>query len=183
MALNEKSTETPLTRRNLLGGFGAAAATAAIGSGVFGPGDADAQTQARTRPIPISYYAGRWARENDGVAVAVNLGPDSHHLQDEIDAAFRAAFLNRFGVQARVFFELERDPERTGTVITYYMRDMATNPAPGVEATTPEAMQHVVDRMAFYDRLGPEGRERIAETVRRWRLRQEQAGAAPAPQG
>lgn len=186
MALNEKITETPLTRRNLLTGFGAAAATAAFGAGVFGPGGAQAQTQARTRPVWVD--AARWARSHDGVAVMVNLGTKEYdrqdqidHLQDQLDQAFRAAFWNRFGVQARVFFELE--PERRGSVITYYMRDMATEPAPAREAATPEAMQHVIDRMEFYDRLGPELRAQIDEDIRQRRLRQEQAGAAPAPQG
>ena len=167
MALNAKSTETPLTRRALLGGFGAAAATAALGSGLLGPGDADAQE--RTRPIPAWIDAARWARSHDGVAVMVNLGTEAHHLQDEIDAGFRAAFRNRFGVQARVFFELE---DRRGTVVTYYMRWMVTEPAPALEAATPEAMQHVVEMMRIDDELGP-----ILER------RREQIGAAPAPQG
>ena len=163
MALNAKSTETPLTRRGLLGGFGAAAATAALGSGLLGPGEADAQE--RTRPIPVRVDAARWARSHDGVAVMVNLGTEAHHLQDEIDAAFRTGFRNRFGVQARVFFELE---DRRGTVITYYMRWMVTEPAPVREAATPEAMQYVVEMMRIDDDYNRAQRE-------------SQAGTAPAP--
>ena len=177
MALNAQTKGTeqePLTRRGFLG---AAVAAAVAGPALLRPSEAEAQDRVSANPAWID--AARWARSHDGVAVMVNLGSDARHQAGQIDQAFRAAFWNRFGVHSRVFFELE---DRSGTVVTYYMRDDATEPALFREAATPEAMQDVVDRMRFYDRLGPEVRERMAESVRRMRLRDE-LGAAPAPQG
>ncbi|SLN72109.1 hypothetical protein ROA7450_03988 [Roseovarius albus] len=106
------------------------------------PADAQDDAPESVSNPPEWVRASRWARENDGIAIAVRLGSDSGLEADGLRNNLEVGFAETFGVTAKAFVDQSETP---GSVVMYAYCEVATEPEGFGRATAMERMQQVVD--------------------------------------
>lgn len=123
----------------------AAWSTAAAGAALTAPA-AFAEETPVVMPAPDDepawVQAGRWAQENDGIAIAITLGSDAGIDGTQLEQSFEQGFRDRFGVNANAIIDYHDGP---GSVILYAYGAHATEFEPYNTGATLERMATVVD--------------------------------------
>ena len=99
------------------------------------------QALSKDEKIPASFRASSWARENEGIGIAVVLGDETSLRPDALAENFKDGFRVNFGVPVEVFIDTK---EGRGAAIAYYYGEHATNPEPFQTGTTIERMEDIV---------------------------------------
>lgn len=91
--------------------------------------------------LPASFRASSWARENEGIGIAVVLGAETGLRPEALAKNFKDGFKEQFSIVAEVFID---KVDRPGAIISYYYGEHATNPEPFQTGTKTERMEEIV---------------------------------------